>query len=58
MVEIGDQRQASDLTGRHAVRLDNSPEKRNDLAERLARAGCPVDRTGDKWLKAGDFSLA
>jgi predicted nucleotide-binding protein len=56
LVEIGDQRQASDLTGRHAVRLDNSPEKRNDLAERLAGAGCPADRSGDHWLSVGDFA--
>lgn len=46
MVELGEQRQASDLTGRHVVRLDDSPERRNELAQRLAQAGCPVNTQG------------
>jgi len=31
LVEIGSLREVSDLLGRHAIRMDNSPEKRNDL---------------------------
>ena len=35
-----------------------TPEKRNDLAQRLKTAGCEVDTSGTDWLKAGDFTAA
>lgn len=56
LVELGAIRPFSDVAGRHAVRLDNSPEKRIDLANRLENAGCPTDRTGTDWMTAGDFT--
>lgn len=57
LVELGNLRGASDLAGRHVLRFDGSAEKRHELAERLASAGCPVDRSGTDWLRVGKFSL-
>ena len=56
LVEFGAIRPFSDVAGRHAVRLDNSPERRIDLANRLENAGCPTDRTGTDWMITGDFT--
>jgi Predicted nucleotide-binding protein containing TIR-like domain len=56
LVELGDLRQFSDISGRHCVHLDNSEAGRRDLAERLKAAGCPVVLTDGEWLTAGDFS--
>lgn len=55
LAELGHLRPASDLAGRHAVRLDQSAECRKDLAERLAAAGCLTNTDGVDWLSAGDF---
>jgi predicted nucleotide-binding protein len=54
-VEVGKLRPLSDIAGRHIVRLDNSTERRQDLADRLRKAGCAVDLTGRDWHKAGSF---
>ena len=56
LVELGDVRPFSDVGGRHVLRMDNSPKKRQGLASRLETAGCPVDRTGSQWLEVGDFT--
>jgi hypothetical protein len=56
LVELGTLRPFSDVAGRHAVRLNDSPDKRIDLANRLKTAGCDVDTSGTDWLKEGDFS--
>lgn len=58
LVELGKLRDASDLAGRHVLRLDGSAERRHELAERLANAGCPVDRSGSDWLRVGDFGVS
>jgi predicted nucleotide-binding protein len=55
IVEIGQVRQISDLLGRHVVRLNNTPERRKTLLQRLAAAGCDVDITGSDWLIVGNF---
>jgi predicted nucleotide-binding protein len=57
LVEVGRLRPASDLAGRHVVRLDNSPQRRQELAQRLEDAGCQVDRSGSDWLNVGSFEL-
>lgn len=57
LVEIGDIRSFSDISGRHTVRMSNDPIKRQELATKLANAGCNVDTSGTDWLSAGDFNL-
>jgi predicted nucleotide-binding protein len=56
IVELGTLRGLSDLAGRHVVRIDNTPQKRNELANRLKNAGCAVDTDGPDWYEAGDFT--
>lgn len=56
LVELGDVRPFSDVAGRHVVRLSNDPSRRQDLANRLRTAGCPVDTVGTDWHSAGDFT--
>ena len=58
LVELGDLRPFSDVAGRHAIRLDNSSQRRQDLAQRLEAAGCPVNLQGTDWHTAGDFEAA
>ncbi len=55
LVEIGQLRPFSDIGGRHTIRLDNSPEKRQNLALRLQTAGCQVNLEGTDWYNAGEF---
>lgn len=55
-VEVGAVRSASDLSGIHAVRMNEGPECRRDLAKRLEDAGCEINTDGTDWLSAGDFT--
>ncbi|MGK3201418.1 TIR domain-containing protein [Amycolatopsis sp. MEPSY49] len=56
VVEFGKVRRFTDLDGRYRVRLDNSPESRNKLAQRLKSIGCEVDLSGSDWITAGDLT--
>ncbi|MGW0806258.1 TIR domain-containing protein [Nonomuraea sp. NPDC002799] len=56
IVEFGRVKVFSDIHGRHVIRLDNSPGKRQDLAQRLQIAGCNVDLSGRDWHEAGDLT--
>lgn len=56
LVELGQIRPFSDVAGRHALKLSNSPESRRSLAGRLKTAGCAVDDSGADWLTAGNFT--
>ncbi len=58
LVELGTLRPFSDIAGRHTVRLDNTSERRQDLALRLRQAGCSVNLDGTDWHSAGDFQAA
>jgi predicted nucleotide-binding protein len=58
IVELGTLRPFSDVGGRHVIRLDDTTQRRQDLAQRLETAGCPVTLTGTDWHTAGDFALA
>jgi predicted nucleotide-binding protein len=58
IVEVGNIRPFSDIQGKHVVRLDDSPQRRKDLAQRLRTAGCSVDLSGETWLTVGDFAKA
>lgn len=56
LVEVGDVRPFSDVAGRHTIRLNNDPSRRQDLAFRLRSAGCDVDLAGTDWHTTGDFT--
>ncbi|HYX72246.1 MAG TPA: nucleotide-binding protein, partial [Nitrososphaera sp.] len=55
IVELGRLRPFSDIAGRHTIRLDNSSIARQELAQRLTRAGCAVDLRGTDWHREGNF---
>jgi len=55
IVEIGNVRPFSDIVGRHTIRLDDSPEARRRLMNRLRVAKCEVDDTDGTWRTAGRF---
>ncbi len=58
LVEMGRVAGFSDLAGRHAVRLDDSPSKRKALLDRLAAVGWNVDISGSRWMDAGELDGA
>jgi predicted nucleotide-binding protein len=58
IVELGKLRPLSDIFGRHTVKLDDSIEKRQDLAKRLENSGCPISLKGTDWQKSGKFKEA
>lgn len=58
IVEVGDLRPFSDIAGRHIIRLDNSIKLRQELAQRLATAGCKIDLSGTDWHQTGNFNVA
>jgi predicted nucleotide-binding protein len=55
VVQLGDLREFSDIAGRHAIRL-GGVEEREEIAKRLATAGCNVDLSGEEWKSAGTFA--
>jgi predicted nucleotide-binding protein len=56
LVQVGMVKPFSDVGGRHMVRLNDSTESRNDLANRLEGLHCEVDKVGRDWMKAGTFT--
>jgi predicted nucleotide-binding protein len=57
IVELGKLRPFSDIAGRHTVRLSNNTTARQELAQRLATAGCAVNLTGRDWHTEGEFEI-
>ena len=55
LVELGSLRPFSDTAGLHVIRMDGSSQRRQELAQRLEAAGCPVRWEGTDWHTAGDF---
>ncbi len=55
IVQIGKVRPFSDIAGKHLVKLSDATSTRNDLANRLAKIGCEVNRVGSDWMTAGAF---
>jgi predicted nucleotide-binding protein len=55
IVEHGRPNVPTDLAGRNTIRTE-APDWRQDFAERLRGAGCPVDTSGSAWLAAGEFT--
>ena len=58
IVELGELRPFSDVSGLHVIRLNDSSQRRQELAQRLKTAGCPVNLEGTRWHTAGDFESA
>lgn len=58
LVELGDLRPMSDTLGRHVIRLNDSSQRRQELAQRLQLAGADVNMQGVGWHTAGDFNSA
>ena len=58
VVELGVLRPFSDIAGLHVIRLDNTSQRRQELAQRLESAGCAVNLNGTEWHAAGDFGAA
>lgn len=56
LVQVGEVRPFSDVGGRHVARLSNDSTSRQELATKLANAGCNVDTSGTDWLTEGDFT--
>lgn len=55
LVQVGDVKGFTDVGGIHVTQLDNSPEARNELAQKLDAANLIVNTSGSDWLKQGDF---
>ena len=58
LVELGTLRPFTDIAGIHVIRLDNTSQRRQELAQRLRSAGCPVNLDGVHWHTAGDFEAS
>jgi hypothetical protein len=58
LVELGQLRPFSNIAGRYVLKMDNSPQRRAELAQRLRGVGCDVKMAGQDWLTAGEFSIA
>jgi predicted nucleotide-binding protein len=58
IIEVGQSKPFSDISGRNTLRYDGSPAKRNALAQRLRLAGLEPDTGGDDWLTLGDVTRA
>jgi predicted nucleotide-binding protein len=55
IVEAGAMRRPADLAGLNYIRVTRDAGWCNKVAERLRTAGCPVDRMGTDWQRAGQF---
>ena len=58
LVELGTLRPFSDIGGRHLLRIDDTSQQRQQFAQRLQTAGCPVSLDGTEWHTVGDFDAA
>lgn len=57
LIQIGQVRKFSDISGRHLLHFDGSSKARKSLADRLALAGCSINKDGNNWLKEGNFNI-
>ena len=58
LVELGEVSPFTDISGINVIKMDDSTEKRQDLADSLANAKCPADISGRHWQTAGSFVKA
>lgn len=56
MVQVGDVKPFTDVGGMHIPHFNGDDKSRHDLANRLEDLGCKLNRDGDHWLRAGDFT--
>ena len=58
LVQVGWSRPFTDIAGIHSIKIDNTLEKRRDLAGRLKIAGCEIIdlNASIEWQTAGDFT--
>lgn len=57
LIQLGQVRKFSDISGRHLLHFDGSPKTRENLADRLALAGCIINKEGTNWLEEGQFNI-
>ena len=57
LIQIGQVRKFSDISGRHLLHFDGSSKAQENLADRLALAGCVINKEGINWLKEGNFNI-
>jgi predicted nucleotide-binding protein len=55
IIQVGAVKPFTDIGGMHVLHLTGDDKSRNAFAERLEALGCKINRTGDRWLSAGDF---
>jgi hypothetical protein len=58
LVQLGKLRPFSDIGGRHVIKLNNTSQKRQELAQRLQKAGFDVNFVDTDWHSVGDFDGA
>jgi predicted nucleotide-binding protein len=56
VVQVGNVKPFTDIGGMHIPHFTGDDKSRHDLANRLAEVGCKLNRDGDHWLRAGDFT--
>ncbi len=56
MVRVGDVKTFTDVGGMHIPHFGGDDSSRHDLANRLEDLNCKINRDGDHWLRAGDFT--
>src|SRR5262249_32631795 len=55
LVQVGKVRAFSDIAGKHLVKLSDELPKRNELANRLEKLGCEINKVGNDWMTEGSF---
>jgi len=55
LLQLGEIRSFSDIRGLHIIRMNNSLKRRQEFAQRLENAGCPVNLKGTDWQSTGEF---
>jgi predicted nucleotide-binding protein len=56
IVQVGEVKPFTDIGGMHILHLTGSDNSRHQFANRLEDLSCKINRHGDHWLRAGDFT--
>jgi predicted nucleotide-binding protein len=56
IVQVGEVKPFTDIGGMHILHLTGSDNSRHEFANRLEDLSCTINRHGDHWLRAGDFT--